>query len=141
MLSYLPHENVSNQGQAITHSLAFLLKTSKPVQYTRDIQTGATNTPGLLQFWGLVHFITATLSSVQIRNPGRVNLMENGNVGGLEERVVFFVVSPEMALWYAEKARACGWGTWGSGWWGTTTKSWYWNKPSWTKEKECDNGE
>ena len=49
-------------------------ETSKPVKHTCDSQTGATNTPGLLQFWRLVRFITATLSFVQIRNPGIVNL-------------------------------------------------------------------
>ena len=57
------------------HTLTSLYhKTSKPVNHTCDSQTGATNTPGLLQFWGLVRFITATLSSVQIRNSGIVNL-------------------------------------------------------------------
>ena len=57
-----------------SHTPSLSHKTSKPVKHTCDSQTGATNTPGLLQFWGLVRFITATLSSVQIRNPGIVNL-------------------------------------------------------------------
>ena len=57
-----------------SHTSRLSHKTSKPVMHTCDSQTGATNTPGLLQFWGLVRFITATLSSVQIRNLGIVNL-------------------------------------------------------------------
>ena len=50
---------------------------------------GTTNTPGLLQFWGLVRFITTTLSSVQIRNPERVNLKEHGSVGDFDETFGF----------------------------------------------------
>ena len=63
------------QSMPSHHTLTSLShKTSKPVKHTCDSQTGATNTTGLLQFWGLVRFIIATLSSVQIRNPGIVNL-------------------------------------------------------------------
>ena len=63
------------QSMPSHHTLTSLShKTSKPVKHTCDSQTGTTNTPGLLQFRGLVRFITATLSSVQIRNPGIVNL-------------------------------------------------------------------
>ena len=59
------------------HTLTSLShNTSKPVKHTCDSQTRATNTPGVLQFWGLVRFTTATLSSVQIRNPGIANLKD-----------------------------------------------------------------
>ena len=81
------------QSMPSHHTLTSLShKTPKPVKHTCDSQTGATNTPGLLQFWGLVRFITATLSSVQIRNPGIGNL-KNMSVLVILRKILVF-------LWY-----------------------------------------
>ena len=78
------------QSMPSHHTLTSLShKTPEPVKHTCDSQTGATNTPGLLQFWGLVRFITATLSSVQIRNPGIGNLKNMSMLVILPKSLVF----------------------------------------------------
>ena len=130
------------QSMPSHHTPAFvIIKTSKPVKHTCDSQTGATNTPGLLQFWGLVRSITATLSSVQIRNPGIANLKDMSVLVILAK--FFFVVCPAMAMWCAEKASVCGGGTWISGWWGCqyggTTNFGYCTEHIETEEEKCVN--
>ena len=57
ILSYLPHENVSNQCQAITHSPAFLIRHQSQSSTHVTARQGTANTPLFVTFsFGLFNF-------------------------------------------------------------------------------------
>ena len=89
ILSYLPHENVCNQCQAITHSLAFLIRHQSQSSTHVTARQGPPTPLGCYNFGGSSGFITATLSSVQIRNPGIGNLKNMSMLVILTKSVVF----------------------------------------------------